>query len=274
MREFPVFVPVDGDHISAVVAVPDTEPKGLVLMLPGGGGAPRSHHFSLWTRVARALAEQGIASIRTDWRGVGDSTGAARFSLRILPGDDVVAMARFAMRATGVRRLGLTGNCGGARTVMQAARSLPECEGVALLLVKPLVDNQSTSRAAVWTRSTISRTPVVGRLAKDIYWKLRRGRSDPITEQLKTLRGSTHILLMEPDTVKAGKLPQFVSAAKRSNGAYRVDIKDLPGGKVREFQSIERQDYVVRSLVDWFDQTFASSTVAPPRARRPAAQAR
>src|SRR5206468_3179120 len=78
VREFPVFVPSRGERIGAVIAVPDADPRGLVLLMPGGGGAPRAHRYAMYTKVARGLAERGIASVRMDWRGVGDSTGRAR----------------------------------------------------------------------------------------------------------------------------------------------------------------------------------------------------
>ena len=60
------------------------------------------------------------------------------------------------------------------------------------------------------------------------------------------------------------------SVTTDANGAYRIGIRDLPGGNVRAFQSIERQDYVVKLVVDWFDQTFppAGSTAAPERLAR------
>ena len=88
MREFPVFVPSRGERIGAVIAVPEEDPRGLVLLMPGGGGAPRSHRYAMYTKVARALAGRGIASVRMDWRGVGDSTGRARFSFHALPVED------------------------------------------------------------------------------------------------------------------------------------------------------------------------------------------
>ena len=40
----------------------------------GGGGTLRSQRFRLWTRAARALADIGIASVRMEFAGIGDST--------------------------------------------------------------------------------------------------------------------------------------------------------------------------------------------------------
>src|SRR5205807_1730181 len=39
VKEFPVFVPDGADHFGAVITVPDSEPKGLVLLLTGTGAA-------------------------------------------------------------------------------------------------------------------------------------------------------------------------------------------------------------------------------------------
>ena len=75
MNEHPMFVPwADGEHLAAMLTVPDAPSRGLVLLLQGLG-PPRSHRYQLWTRTARALAERGIASVRMDYPQVGDSTG-------------------------------------------------------------------------------------------------------------------------------------------------------------------------------------------------------
>src|SRR5438034_10292910 len=78
IREYPVFVPSGEERIAAVIAVPAGTPRGLVLLLPGGGGATRSQRYGLYTKVARGLAQRGIASARVEWRGSGESTVLAR----------------------------------------------------------------------------------------------------------------------------------------------------------------------------------------------------
>ena len=116
MREYPLFVPHDSGHLAAVLTVPDDDADGLVVLVTGIG-APRSHRFQMWTRLARRLADRGLASVRFDYHGMGDSTGTA-----LEWGDDwdtvllaeTMAVANEAMRATGTRRVAIAGNCAGA----------------------------------------------------------------------------------------------------------------------------------------------------------------
>jgi pimeloyl-ACP methyl ester carboxylesterase len=273
VKEYPVFIPSGDAVLSAIVTVPDHDPRGVVLLLPGGGGAPRSHRFAMWTRTARSLADRAIASVRMDWRGVGDSTGHARFSFRALPVEDAVAVARFAMRATGTERLGMSGNCGGARTVLQASAALPECQSMVLLLLKPLAGTRSAKPGVLKTKSTIRRVPGLGPLAKRLYWGVKWRRANPIMEKLLSVHRRSHVLLMESDTEKAGKLPRFVASRLGGNGTYRIEIRDLPGGTARAFQSLERQDYVVESVVEWFDRTLPGEGSARTTTSWPAATA-
>src|SRR5207244_11235313 len=95
-------------------AVParDEAPRGVVLLLTGTG-APRSHRFQLWTRVARALGERGLASVRLDYLGIGDSTGSTR-EVALQGTTDIrtaQAIARFSLEVLGVDRMAVAGNC-------------------------------------------------------------------------------------------------------------------------------------------------------------------
>ena len=184
MREHGVFVPSGDRVLGAVVALPDREARGVVALTTGGGGALRSHHFAVWTRVARGLAERGIASIRMEHAGVGDSTGVARMDFKGLPVEDVKAVARFGLEATGSQRLGLCGNCGGARAALQAARSLPEAETLLLLWMKPLASTKRTAtrghRAAIAGRAAAPRSGEAVRAAPVLEDPVQEGsqRSD------------------------------------------------------------------------------------------------
>src|SRR5206468_3814106 len=47
LREYHVFVPVEGDRLCATILLPDGEPRALIMMVPGAGGV-RSHRYRLW----------------------------------------------------------------------------------------------------------------------------------------------------------------------------------------------------------------------------------
>jgi pimeloyl-ACP methyl ester carboxylesterase len=257
VREYPVFIPSGEERLGAIITVPDRDPRGLVLLMPGGGGAPRAHRYAMYTKVARGLADRGIASVRMDWRGVGDSTGRARFSFHALPVEDSVTVARFALDATGTTAFGMAGNCGGARTTLMALPTVPEARSAVLMMLKPLTGTRSQRPTVKRMKLAVKRIPRVGMLVKRAYWAIRWRKANPVLDRVRALPDHTDLLFLEASTVKMGKLPEFVQSLQSRNGHQRrLEMRQLPGGASRAFHSLERQDFVVESLVDWFDQIF------------------
>ena len=277
MREHGVFVPAGDRVLGAVVALPDREARGVVALTTGGGGALRSHHFALWTRVARGLAERGIASIRMEHAGVGDSTGVARMDFSGLPVEDVKAVARFGLEATGSQRLGLCGNCGGARAALQAARSLPEAETLLLLWMKPLASTKRTAtrghRAAI---RVARRLPgPVKQFAQRQYWKTqsRKGHSGSIVTALSEVGRRAHILLMETNSALAGDVPRFAADLRRSGTGRRIELRGVEATTLQAFRDLESQRELVEAIVRWFDETFPPEPFTPAEAAASTADA-
>ena len=107
MRQHPIFVPFGGEYLAAVVTVPDRDPRELVLFLQGAGGTPRYHRHRAWARMAHMFAELGVASVRMDYLGLGDSSGEPTFRSHVPSPEQVAVVSRTAMDATGADRLGL-----------------------------------------------------------------------------------------------------------------------------------------------------------------------
>ena len=253
--EYPVFIPQGEEHLAAVITLPERRARGLVLLMTGGGGSPRSHRASLFTRVARRLAERELASIRIDPRGVGDSTGVAFFSLTAPPVEQTLEVARFAMRATGIESLGIAGNCAGARTALDLSPHLPQLRTAALIFVKPMAVARSTNPAVLKTKAIVGRLPGIGEASKKMYWWTKRGRARPVVDKLRSMVVNLDLLLLEADTEKAGRLLRDGYGLQGGEGK-RFEIRALPGGSERAFRSPERQRYALETLVEWFDETF------------------
>src|SRR5207249_6678601 len=133
MKEYQVFIPYGEERIAAAVTVPDEAVRGLVVLWTGLG-ATRSHRHQIWSRSARRLADVGIASIRWDYLGIGDSSGDIRvWGLAHLPIEQAVAVASFGMRCVGTDRLAVAGNCVGSWCSLALASRMPECIGAALI---------------------------------------------------------------------------------------------------------------------------------------------
>jgi pimeloyl-ACP methyl ester carboxylesterase len=263
MTEYPIFAPSGDKRIAAVVTLPETSPIGVVVFTTGAGGALRSQRYRLWTRAARALAERGIASVRMEFAGVGDSTGSALIGMGFedLPVDDMREVAELAMKVTGTRRLGLCGNCAGARTSLKVAASLPTCEAMVLFWLKPLAHT-------VTSRSTIGRLGgllqglprPIRRLPAHAYFRLhqRSRRASHVGRALATAARSTDILLMETRSKLAGDLPRVVRGLQAAGLGHRVELRGIDSTSMQAFQSLADQVEAVDAVADWFTRVFAT----------------
>src|SRR5207248_11294939 len=80
-----VYVRHGNERLAAILTVP-RRPRGLVALLQGFG-ATRSHRNRLWTWISDDLAGRGMATVRFDYPGMGDSTGDADWDLNDPPTD-------------------------------------------------------------------------------------------------------------------------------------------------------------------------------------------
>lgn len=128
-REHPRFPGAHGGTLAARLESPDTDPTAYALF---------AHCFTCskdlkaagW--ISRALVERGIAVLRFDFTGVGESEGdfaATDFSSNL---DDLVAAADFLRREREAPKL-LVGHSLGGTAVLAAADRIPEVEAVATI---------------------------------------------------------------------------------------------------------------------------------------------
>ena len=171
MNEHSVFVPLGDERIAAVLCLPETgDALGLWVLMPGQG-APRStqYHFRFWTELARRLAERGVASIRMDHLGVGDSTRR----LEVMAPDpgreqEPLAVAAFGMAAVGTEVLGFAGHCYGGRLAVEAAMVHPRAIGVVASHYAPPVERAAV-RPTRRLRYRIRSWPPVARLSTTAF---------------------------------------------------------------------------------------------------------
>jgi alpha/beta superfamily hydrolase len=274
-----VFVPFEGHHLGAVLTVPDDRPQGLVLLVTGTG-APRSHRFQLWTRAARALAENGVACVRMDYLGIGDSTGRLVESpLGDVPRDQALTVLRFAMNATGVTRAAVAGNCSGSLVALSVAAEAPECIGAVCILpriLEPSTVNRVVIRAR---RSRVASLARTGRLLRPLVSRLR-GRKGRPTSVLRGnfARALTHARLLfvysPQDTDSYNEksrvvLERMVSGLPPSK-QERFELRILPEGPLSGFESLGIQRTVIGLVVGWLVEAF---DLRPAETERPRTRA-
>lgn len=124
-----------GDEtVLGVVTRPTTAPRGTgVVFLNGGHGGSSSGKNRIYTRMAAALADLGFHSVRLEWRGIGDSTGAVDEYVMDEPFVEEALGAAQLLRDEGCGRIAVYGECFGARTAVVAAPQLPDLEAMYLV---------------------------------------------------------------------------------------------------------------------------------------------
>jgi len=289
VSDHPIFVPFGDQHLAAVVTVPDrTQPNNLVLLLQGAGGAPRSHRNRLWTRIAAALARQGIASIRMDYLGIGDSTGEYRFEIESPPVGQADAVLRFVAERLPVERFAIVGNCVGVPTAFQLAAGDPACAGVVAILPVALgpVLREPGSAGGRRPESSPRSGPrlLVARFRRKVA--IRRRRRAPLIPEVAAVLQTGRALLLHGGTEESRRrLDRAARSAARVAGhdaRLRLQVRFLPPEGGRGFRPLRMQELVVATVVDWLTAAFreprAGGLQAPAAAeamlREPLAQLR
>lgn len=193
----------DADWLYGVLSVPPAPAARGVLIVVGGPQYRVGSHRQ-FTLLARSLAAHGIAAMRFDYRGMGDSQGEARSFEEV--GDDLRAATDAFMAAVPeLREVVLWGLCDAASAAaMYAAR---DARVSGLVLLNPWV--RTTEGIARATLKHYYR----GRLLEGAFWrKLLSGRFD-LVGSLKSMAG----------LARAAAVPQPAQAGTASRDAPLPD---------------------------------------------------
>jgi len=262
--EHPFFVPFGEDNLSTVVTLPSDPPQGLAILLQGLG-APRSHRYSLWTRIARTVANRGLASVRFDYRGMGDSTGTCAADLNQPPSAEALVVVKRTAEMLDTPRVAAVGNCMGARTALTVALGLESCAGIGFVLQDSLHAVVQSPRPSQWTR-------VRSRLAAKAPTLLRRARRS-LREQSSRPRFlpevgvaastmNTLFLFIGPDRV--GRMLER-GIVGLGSPARRPVFHSVRAGVTPEFQlTLEAQDEVISGVSSWLVNVLIQDRAGPP----------
>ena len=266
MIEYPIFVESEGNHVAGVVTVPRATPRTLVLLLPGGG-SPRSHKFRLWTRTARMLAERGIASVRVDYPGLGQSTGSFTSDLDHLPMPQMRAVIETVSEALDISTFAVVGNCLGARTGLAMSAELDSCVGVACVLPRTLtalvvqvgVSEQGPSMARSIRLRSARNVPWIGK----VYRGIARTHGQPLKIRFipaldAAVRAAPVMLLYLGTEAERERLERHLVAARlvgpESSGGLTLTSVATTSRMGGFSLPLELQEPVVDALVEWIDE--------------------
>ena len=119
----------EGQALSGLLALPETPPKAYALF---AHCFTCSKYLKAATNIARALADSGIAVLRFDFTGLGQSEGDfadTNFSSNV---SDLLAAVRFLAEKYGAPEI-LVGHSLGGTAVLQAAADVPSAVAVATI---------------------------------------------------------------------------------------------------------------------------------------------
>ncbi len=121
----------EGESLVGIVARPE-RPRDVGVVVIVGGPQYRAGSHRQFVLLARHLAQNGVATFRFDYRGMGDGTGAMR-SFEGIDSDIRTAIGTFAASVPEVRRIVLWGLCDAASAACFYAPGDARVVGLALL---------------------------------------------------------------------------------------------------------------------------------------------
>jgi len=144
--EHPIVFHCENSRLLGIVAEPEKAAKiGVVIVV--GGPQYRAGSHRQFTLLSRQLAEQGIASMRFDYRGMGDSEGDIR-SFETVDDDIRSAIDAFLGRLPTVTGVALWGLCDAASAALYYAHTDTRVSDV--ILLNPWVHTEAgASRARI-----------------------------------------------------------------------------------------------------------------------------
>ena len=259
MRETPFFVPHGEEHLAAVLSVPEGAPRALVLLLQGGS-ATRGHNNQKWTRLASELAGVGVASIRMDYVGMGDSTGSYRFEVSTPPVEQAEAVLFAAQKALGMDRYAVVGNCIGLRTAFTLAGRVEGCLGVAaifsrsmgpILAPQDVPSRRRTSRPEGRPRSRLHPRRFVAGVLRRLR-RTPRTRALPVMPEFAKVLSSTNVLMLHAAT------EQWERRLKATAHSIQRSRRGRPGPTIKVVRvparELEKQEAVVSTVSRWLDR--------------------
>ena len=168
-QSVPIVFDCDGDALVGVCNVPAGAPRHGVVILVGGPQYRVGSHrqFAL---LARALAERGIAAMRFDFCGMGDSDGLDR-GFTGHGGEICAAIDEFVRVVPSLSNVVLWGLCDGASAALLYAMGDKRVSGIVLL--NPWIRSE-----AGWAKTRLKHYYLARLFDRGFWHKLARGDVD------------------------------------------------------------------------------------------------
>ena len=167
--ETAVVFPCAGEELVGIVSKPATPPERAVLIVVGGPQYRIGSH-RMFVHLARHLAEHGVAAMRFDARGMGDSSGPRQY-FEDFDADIGAALDAMFRELPTLRSVAIWGLCGGASAALLYVQGRRDPRVRALALVNPWVRTDTTQAITRVKHYYFQRL-----LQREFWRKLLRGR--------------------------------------------------------------------------------------------------
>lgn len=260
------FRTLDGLRLAGTFAGPDG-PADLAVVLVHGGGVTREEG-GFFTRLADGLGQSGVASLRFDLRGHGESEGRQEeLTLAAVLNDIRVALVH-AKETTGAHRISLLGaSFGGGICGYYAAKRPDEITRLVLLNPQFNYKKRTIDSRPYWVADYLN-DEAAGQLTRHGYIQftptLRHGRA--IFNEVFWLRPETVLEeIAAPTLIVHGTRDTFVpvESSREALSQFTAECKlvEVDGAQhgfavhddpqYRDPQSQTWQAFVIRTIADW-----------------------
>ena len=131
-----------GERLVAIVSEPNMAPQVGVLIIVGGPQYRIGSHRQ-FVLLARRLSAAGVAVMRFDYRGMGDSTGNKQSFERTGP-DIAAALTAFTLACPSIQHVALWGLCDGASAALLYWQGSADPRISGMVLLNPWVRSEAT----------------------------------------------------------------------------------------------------------------------------------
>ncbi|HEX5126593.1 MAG TPA: hydrolase 1, exosortase A system-associated [Rhodocyclaceae bacterium] len=218
IREEALLIDCAGEQQLAIVAQPESASLRLGVLVIVGGPQYRVGSHRQFLLLARALAAAGIACMRFDYRGMGDSDGRMR-SFEDIDADIACAVDAFLATVPALRGVVLWGLCDGASAACFYAPQDARVAG--MILLNPWVRTEAGEAKVMLKNYYLRRM-----LAPEFWRKLLSGRFS-LTQSLTSLFGmlrkaggsapvTANLAVLPADAPLTQRLPHSMLRADRA----------------------------------------------------------
>jgi len=277
-QERPVRFQCNGRWVHGVLSLPKdpARPTTGLVTLHGWSGTRIGPH-ALFVSLARRAAEAGIACLRFDFRGRGDSEGEIAEATRATMIEDAVAAARF-LREEGCERVILVGLCAGSQVAIGAATQGADPDGL-ILWSAPVSEQAEEERAVAakrrhflreyarklfrpqtW-RKLIGGKLQFGKIARVLSGKAGIAATDDravdlqAAARLKEFRGPIFFVYGTHDPIAPVALPYYQRIL--ASGQAEVSVTQIEGANHSFYGTAWREEVLEQTLA-WLARHFPS----------------